>query len=97
MEIITLSGRLYGDCEQKTDKNGNRYIRFKVSCTGRDYSGNIKYTMYRCFCYDTSYSILKNGDLVFLSGDLNTSIRTDDTGKSWINCDVYVKNITKGN
>lgn len=97
MEIITLSGKISGICELRKDKNGNNYIRFKVCCAGKDYSGNPKYTTYRCFCYDTTYSTLKNGDLVFLSGDLNTTIRTDENGKSWLNSDVYVKNITTGN
>lgn len=96
MEIITLSGKVSGVCEYRKDKNGNYYIRFKVCCTGKDYSGGVKYTFYRCFCYDTSFKDLQNGDTVFLSGDLNTSLRTDEAGKSWINSDVYVKNITKG-
>lgn len=32
MEIITLSGKIMSEPEIKTDKNGNNYIRFRVSC-----------------------------------------------------------------
>lgn len=94
MEIITLSGRLYGDCEQKTDKNGNRYIRFKVSCARKSLAGNVSYAMYRCFCYDTSFGRLKNGDIVFLVGDLDIVMKTDESGKTWVINNVYVKNIS---
>ena len=90
METITLSGKVTGICEYRKDKNGNNYIRFKVCCVGKD---NI--THYRCFCYDTSFKDLKNGDIVFLFGDLVMSIKED--GEPAIICDVYVKNISRGN
>ena len=93
MEIITLSGKVTGICEYRKDKNGNHYIRFKVCCVGKDYNGGVKYTFYRCFCYDTSFKDLQNGDTVFLSGDLVMNIN----GEPAIICDVYVKNISRGN
>ena len=97
MEIITLSGKIHGDCESRKDKNGNTYIRFKVVCTSKDFAGKDKYTAYRCYCYDTSFNDLKTGDIVFLSGDQKIDYRSDNTSKQWINIDVYVKNITRGN
>ena len=96
MEIVTISGKIMGNCESRKDKNNNTFIRFKVCCTGKDYSGNPKYTTYRCFCYDTMFGDLKNGDTVFLSGDMNVNVRQDENGKPLLNIDVYVKNITKG-
>lgn len=95
MEIITLSGKVTGNCERRIDKNGNHYLRFKVYCAGKEYNGQVKYTLYRCFTYDTSLCDLKEGDTVFLSGDLSSSIKLDNNGKAWINYDVFVKNITK--
>ena len=96
MEIITLSGKVTGICEYRKDINGNYYIRFKVCCVGKDYNGGVKYTFYRCFCYDTNFKDLQNGDTVFLSGDLVMSIKEDD-GAPAIKCDVYVKSISRGN
>lgn len=95
MEIITLSGKITGNVERKIDKNGNHYIRFKVYCAGREYNGQTKYTCYRCFTYDTSFRDLKDGDTVFLSGDLTSHIKYDEGGKAWVNNDVFIKNITK--
>lgn len=79
----------------RKDKNGNNYIRFKVYCTNKD-TTTARYTLYRCYCYDTSFSNLKDDDTVFLTGDLNLVIRNDENGKTWVNTDVYVRNMTKG-
>lgn len=95
MEIITLSGKVYGSCEKKIDRNGNHYLRFMVFCAGKEYNGKTRYTSYRCFTYDTSLDDLKEGDIVFLTGDLSSSIKLDDKGKPWLNNDVFIKNITK--
>ncbi len=95
MQIITLSGKIHGACEMRKDKNGNNYIRFKVYCTNKD-TTTARYTLYRCYCYDTSFSNLKDDDTVFLTGDLNLVIRNDENGKTWVNTDVYVRNMTKG-
>lgn len=97
MLIVTLSGKVYGPCETRKDKNGNNYIRFKVSCISKDSNGVNKYTLFRCYSYDTTFNNLQNGDMVFLTGDLNIINRTDESGKTWVNTDVYVKNMTKGN
>lgn len=94
MQIITLSGKVYGACEMRKDKNGNNYICFKIYCTNKD-TTTAKYTIYRCYCYDTSFSNLKNDDTVFLTGDLNLVIRNDEIGKTIVNPDVYVKNIER--
>ena len=96
MEVITLSGKLHGPCELRKDKNGNNYIRFRVYCTSKDSSGKERYTMYRCYCYDTTHKDLQDGDLVFLTGDLTIITRTDENGKTWVVTDVYVKNMAKG-
>lgn len=78
----------------RKDKNGNNYIRFKVYCTNKD-TTTAKYTLYRCYCYDISFSNLKNDDTVFLTGDLNLVIKNTESGKTIVNPDVYVKSIER--
>lgn len=95
MQVITISGKLLGNSESKTDKNGHKYFRFKVLCEGSA-QGKKKTTIYRCYCYNTEYENLKDGETVFLSGDIDMNVRLDDNGKAWINCDVYVRQIDKG-
>lgn len=85
MEIITLAGTVSSACEYRKDVNGNNYIRFVVRCG---------YTYYRCFCYDPNMKGLLKGDVVFLQGDLNVDIKTND-GTPVLSCDVFVKCITK--
>ena len=94
MQIITLSGKVHGACEMRKDKNGKDYICFKVYCTNKD-TTTTRYTLYRCYCYDTSFSNLKDDDTVFLTGDLNLIIRNDENGKTKVNPDVYVKSIER--
>ena len=94
MQFITLSGKVYGTCELKKDINGNDYIRFKLCCTGKDYGGKVKYTIYRCFCYDVTFRNLKNGDKVFLAGDIAMNIKTGEDGNACVQNDVYVKCIS---
>ena len=96
MQIVTLSGKICGPCEQRKDINGNGYIRFRVTCASKDGSGENKFTTYRCYSYDTSFSNLQNGDIVFLTGDLNIITKTDENGKTWMNVDVYIKCIDRG-
>ncbi len=96
MEIITLSGTVSENCEVREDKKGNPFVTFRVYCshTGRD--GTVKYSYYRCYTYNMLFSDLKQGDLVFLSGDLEINFNIDKNGKVWLNNDVFVKQITKG-
>lgn len=96
MQIVTLSGKICGPCEQRKDKNGNGYIRFRVTCASKDGSGGNKFTTYRCYSYDISFSNLQNGGIVFLIGDLNIITKTDENGKTWMNVDVYIKSIDRG-
>ena len=96
MQIVTLSGKICGPCEQRKDKNGNGYIRFRVTCASKDATGGNKFTTYRCYSYDTSFNNLQNGDIVFLTGDLNIITKTDENGKTWMNVDVYIKSIDRG-
>lgn len=96
MEVIILSGKVSGACEFRKDRNGNNYIRFKVCCTRKSLAGSVSYTMYRCFCYDTSFGSLKNGNVAFILGDLEIVMKTDENGKTWVNNNVYVKNISVG-
>ena len=96
MQIVTLSGKLCGPCEQRKDINGDGYIRFRVTCASKDGSGGNKFTTYRCYSYDTSFSNLQNGDIVFLIGYLNIVTKTDENGKTWMNLDVYIRSIDRG-
>lgn len=93
MEIITLAGKVSSIPEYRKDRNGNDYICFVVRCSS-ELTGDVKYTHYRCFCYDPSMKGLLKGDVVFLQGDLNLNIKTND-GSPVLSCDVYVKCITK--
>lgn len=95
MQVITISGKLLGDSETKVDKSGHKYIRFKVLS---EYTAQKqdKTMIFRCYCYNTVYENLKDGEKVFLSGDIDMTIRIDEKGKAWINCDVYVRQIDKG-
>ena len=94
MEIITLSGKIMSEPETKTDKNGNNYIRFRVSCMKK--RGNEeKYTIYRCYSYNVAeFKGTKMGDSIFLSGDLDITRREDANGTVWTNNDIYVKQVT---
>ena len=94
MEIITLSGKVVSSSEIMTDRNGNQYIRFMVSCA-RDSNRRKSYNIYRCFTYDMNFRTLAEGDTVFLSGDVNYHIKNDETGKPYICNDVFIKNIAK--
>ena len=96
MEIITLSGTLLADSEVCTDKNGNYFCRFKVTCKGTDYSGNTKFTVYRCINYHTGCEQMKKGDQIFVVGALNSSIRVDSNGTPHLNNDVLVQQATRG-
>ena len=86
-----MSGILQEDCEQKTDKKGHNYIRFKVACHGIDPTGNTRLNTYKCYTYNTQFSNLKKGDLVFITGTLNIYLY-----KGVINLDVYVQHLTPG-
>lgn len=94
MQVITLSGKVCGPCELRTNKNGINYIRFKVYCIkgGVDY----KYTIYRCYCNNTSFADLQSGDAVFLTGDMSVILTKDENGKEWVNINVYVHTIERG-
>lgn len=94
MEMVILSGKIMSEPEMKTDKNGNHYIRFRVSCLKK--RGNEeKYTIYRCYSYNTAeFSDAKMGDSIFLAGDLDITRREDSNGTVWTNNDVYVKQVS---
>lgn len=93
MEVITISGKLIGDCEKRNDKRGNPYIRFKVKCEKKFPNGETCSNYYRCYCYNTEYADLKDGDIVFLNGDLELTTRRDSNGNVWTNVDIFVRNI----
>lgn len=95
MQVITISGKLYGNCEVKTDKNGHNYIRFKVACKSDRATKENNFNIYRCYFYNTAYADLKDGDTVFLSGDLEASIETDSQGKTWLNQTIYVRQFAR--
>lgn len=95
MEIITLSGKISRPPECRKDRKGNKYFCFVVCCTS-NYNCDVKDTYYRCFCYDQNMGDLRKGDVVFLQGDLYMNITTCD-GAPILSCDVYVKNISRGN
>jgi hypothetical protein len=96
MEVISLSGIVAGNCEKKTDKNGNVYIRFKVSCKGKTLTGHDKVTIYRCRYWRVQNDDINDGDLVFVNGDMDATVKIDSNGKPWINFDVYVRQLEKG-
>ena len=94
MQVITISAKLLGGSERKIDKAGHEYIRFKASCKSEAH-GKIKTTIYRCYCYNSDIEELHDGEIVFLSGDIDMNVCIDDNGKAWMNCDVYVRQIER--
>ena len=95
MQVITLSGKVCGPCELRTNKNGINYIRFKVYSINGGVE-NYKYTIYRCYCNNTSFADLQSGDAVFLTGDMSVILTKDENGKEWVNINVYVHTIERG-
>ena len=94
MEIITLSGKIMSEPEIKTDKNGNNYIHFRVSCI-KKIGNEEKYTIYRCYSYNfAEFKGAKTGDSIFLSGDLDITRREDVNGTVWTNNDIFIKQVT---
>lgn len=95
MQVITLSGKVCGPCELRTNKHGVNFIRFKVYCINGGVE-NYKYTIYRCYCNNTAFSDLQNGDTVFLTGDMSVILTKDENGKEWVNINVHVNTIERG-
>ena len=91
MICITASGYLESDCEVKSDRNGNKYIRFKMICSSKDTAGQTVYIPFRCFSYNTRYTELKKGDVVFVMGEFKYSKFKDK-----INFDIFVQQICQG-
>lgn len=89
MQEVMISGTLLGDSETMQDKNGNSFVKFKVSCTNNH--DRTKMTMYRCWTYDTSLADIKHGTQITVVGELNVTLRTDAKGRQWVNLDVYAK------
>lgn len=96
MQQIIISGTLLGDAGLFTDKAGKNYVRFVVTCGSTDVYGRTIYSHYRCTCYMSQYSKMKNGDQVFVTGRFSPSISTDEKGKPYMNLDVMVTQITGG-
>lgn len=96
MQIITISGTLLTNAEKCTDKNGKNYTRFTVTCGGTDVFGRSQYTHYRCTCYVSGYEGMKKGDQIFLSGNLSAKVRIAEDGKSYLNMDVMVYQVSGG-
>lgn len=91
-----ISGTLSGDAERCVDKNSRPYIRFTVTCGDADINNRTVYTHYQCTCYMTGYENMKKGDQVFLTGRFSAKQRTDDKGKTYMNLNVMVYQITGG-
>lgn len=91
MEVLTISGYLATDCETRTDKRGNNYIRFAVTVDGLDFLGKPKVTTYRCFSYNQQFKDLKANDKVIVSGKFNAIINEDKVNFD-IWCNVIEKN-----
>jgi ketosteroid isomerase-like protein len=96
MEIITLSGVVNGRCVKRQTKRGTEYLIFKVSCEKKKHDGKLEYTVYRCTCFNLEFETLKEGDIVFLTGNLQISVTTDDGGKTCVNRDVFIMTIDSG-
>lgn len=93
MEIITLSGKVVSPCEMMTDRNGNQYVRFIVSCVPN--SNKKSYNIYRCITCDLNFRTLAEGDIVFLVGDIDFKIKYDSSNRPFVCNDVFVKSISR--
>lgn len=96
MQQITISGTLLSGAEQCTDKNGNTYVRFDVTCGESDINGRVEYTHYHCTCYISGFENLKKGDQVFITGKLRAKVSTGKDGKAYLNLNVMVYQATGG-
>ena len=96
IQTVILIGHLLTDAESFTDKNGHDFVRFKMTCRRTTFKGETKFTVYRVCCYIGGYETLKQGDQVFVSGELDISVHIDKEGKVWLNNEVYAKQISKG-
>lgn len=96
IQTITLMGHLISKVDKFVDKNGHEFIRFKMSCRKTTFKGDTKNTVYRVCCYQGGFENLKEGDQVYVSGDLDISVYIDDKGKVWLNNEVFAIRISKG-
>lgn len=96
MQQITISGTLLSDAEKCVDKSGKNYSRFTVSCGSTGPDGRVEFTHYRCICYISGYEKFKKGDQAFVTGKLSARLRVDDKGRTYMNLDIMVYQLTGG-
>lgn len=96
MQQITISGTLLADAEQYKDKNGNNFVRLKVTCGETDMNGRTQFTHYLCTSYLEGFNKLKKGDQVFLTGKLSAKSGIDEKGKPFWSLCVMVYQATGG-
>lgn len=96
IQTITLLGHLITDAEPFSDKNGNDFIRFKMACMRATPKGESKFTVYRILYYGSGFENLKQGDQVYVFGDLDINAHIDKEGKVWLNNEVYALKISRG-
>lgn len=86
MEIITISGTVYGNVETKKDKTGKSYLRFRVVCWSKDMTGKMTARYYRCFTYKTEFSDLRDKQTIFVSGIFRYSVNEKNQVSLNIDC-----------
>ncbi len=96
MRLITVDGRLGGDAEIKTSKDGRPYIRFKIA--NNQYSGGevetdwFDITSYDPFVIEKRADKLVKGTYVIVTGNMRSKLnRTHDS--LWLNHYVTAFNI----
>lgn len=95
MEVITISGTVYGQVERLTDKHGCPFVRFRVQCSHKRPDGTTRLTRYRCVSYVAGSNDIQTDEVIFLTGDFNESTRRDEKGQLWINNDIWVRSLSR--
>ena len=92
---ITLVGRCGSDPEKKVLRNGMEKVEISVA-TNRMRGGEEQTDWFRCQFWDKiapiAEQILSKGDLVMISGRMESSTWQDDNGKSQTRWEVSVSN-----
>ncbi len=103
MNIITLTGRIFGEITTKEFDTGSVVTRFKLSVsTGKDKNGEYKPSLvFECNAWgklgtEVIAKYAKEKDFVALSGEITAMTPWSSGEKSGVNCNVDVRTFELG-
>jgi single-stranded DNA-binding protein len=95
MSIDSLvCGRIYGQPQKRTSKNGNPFITAKVRAAMRDTEGQV-FCNVICFSESASQVLaaLSDGDTVAVAGELKVNVYTDKQGQAQPSLDLLAHQV----